>query len=161
MILPFSAVDPADAMDLDTFVDRYARHIDRDSATGRYGHWHNPIGHWEWWDLDGRLDGFIIGDPARASSRITTPISSGESRGRTLLTNLEDQLGKALDQAPPPPTPPTVDIQTNRNIELVTTLLTDAQAAQANAYPGALVLPPGTPYTRFKDHWAAAVGYHH
>jgi hypothetical protein len=78
------------------------------------------------------------------------PLSSGDSPGRTLLTNLEDHLGEALNHPPPP----TIDIQTNRNIELVTTLLTDARAAKSHAYPATLVLPPGT--TKDRARWLTA-----
>lgn len=89
--------------------------------------------------MGGRFDGHIIGDPKRAAGRSVAKVSSGESQGRSLLTNLEDRLGEALGQAPFS----AVDMLSNRNVELVATLLADARSGRENAYPGALVLPPG------------------
>lgn len=141
----------ADEMDLDTFFDRFSDRLERHDETGAYGIWRNPLGRWDWWDLGGRFDGFIIGDPGRGERRSVARISSGASRGRSLLANLEDQLGAALGQA----RPSEVDVLSDRNVELVATLLADAQAGREHAYPEALVLPPGATgdALRWLDTW--------
>jgi hypothetical protein len=153
----------ADLMDFDTFLDHCG--LRPDPTTGRYGRWFNPLGQWDWWELGGQFDGFIIGHPPRE-----------EERG----------VGRASPYG---------------NVELVATLLADAQADRHQAYPAVLVLPPGvvadsgrwletsqfTPgpwpaetlawlgvvsadtrwhalvavvYARFQDHWAAGVTCH-
>jgi hypothetical protein len=33
--------------DFEVFVRRFADHVERDPATGRYGHWLNPLGQWD------------------------------------------------------------------------------------------------------------------
>jgi len=129
----------ADAMDLDTFHDCFASRLERHPETGNYGRWLNPLGRWDWWDLGGRFDGHIIGDPERGAGRSVATVSSGESGGRSLLANVGDRLGAALGQAPIAE----IDVLSNRNVELVATLLADARAGREHAYPGALVLPPG------------------
>jgi hypothetical protein len=141
----------ADTMDLDTFSACFGKRLDRDPVTGRYGRWLNPLGHWDWWDLGGRFDGHIIGDPKRGTGRSVAQLSSGENRGRSILTNVQYQLEEALGQPPASD----VDVLTNRNVELVTTLLADARAGRENAYPGALVLPPGAveDSSRWLDTW--------
>ena len=63
-----------------------------------------------------------------------------------MLARIEDQLAEALGQEPVP----TVDVQTDQNIELVATPLEDAQAGRDNAYPGSLVLPPGSVEDRMR-----------
>jgi hypothetical protein len=69
----------ADTMDLDTFSACFGKRLDRDPVTGRYGRWLNPLGHWDWWDLGGRFDGHIIGDPKRGTGRSVAQLSSGEN----------------------------------------------------------------------------------
>ena len=128
----------ADTMDLDTFARQYGTTLARHPETGGYGQWLNPLGRWDWWDLGGRFDGRIIGDPRRGEGRGTAAISSGESRGRTVLANIARTLESALDQPPPP----TFGIRSDRNVELVATLLADLRAGYDSALPGALVLPP-------------------
>jgi hypothetical protein len=129
----------ADEMDLHTFFVSFGRSLERHPTTGTYGRWLNPIGHWDWWDLGGRFDGTIIGDTGKSETRPVAQLSSGHSRGRVILSNIQDQLEKALGQEPAPE----VDILSSRNIELVATLLADARAGRENAFPGAFVLPPG------------------
>ena len=143
----------ADTMDLDAFHAAFAERLDRHPETGAYGQWLNPLGRWDWWDLGGRFDGRIIGEPARGTGRTAAQVSSGESRGRTLLANLATLLEDALNQPPAPE----LDIRTDRNIELVATLLTDAQAGRGHAHPSALVLPPGAAEDRLRwlDTWPA------
>lgn len=141
----------ADRMDLDAFHAGLGRRLERHPVTGCYGRWLNPLGRWDWWDLGGRFDGYIIGDQARGAARRAAQISSGESRGRSILANVEAVLGDALGQAPTPE----VDVRSDRNIELVATLLADAQAGRDHAYPSALVLPPGAAEDRLRwlDTW--------
>jgi hypothetical protein len=183
----------ADSMDLDDFVHRFGRRMDRHKVTGGYGHWRNPLGRWDWWDLGGRFDGYIIGERAHGAERGVAQVSSGHSRGRSLLANVEDVLGAALGQPPVD----IFDVRSDRNVELAATLLADLKAGRQNARPGTLVLPPGSvedrlrwldtwptlapteafphlglsreaewpevleaAYTRFHDHWVAAIAYH-
>lgn len=143
----------ADTMDLEAFHAAFARPLERHPVAGGYGRWLNPLGRWDWWDLGGRFDGRIIGEPARGAGRGAAQVSSGESRGRTVLANIATALEDALNQPPAAE----LDIRTDRNIELVATLLTDAQAGRGHAYPSALVLPPGTAEDRLRwlDTWPA------
>jgi hypothetical protein len=136
----------ADAMDLEAFHTGFTTRLERHPVTGGYGRWLNPLGRWDWWDLGGRFDGRIIGERARSAGRSTAQISSGESRGRSVLANLGTLLEDALGQAPAAE----VDVRSDRNIELVATLLTDAQARRDHAYPSALILPPGVAEDRLR-----------
>ena len=141
----------ADTMNLDTFHGSFTARLERHPVTGGYGRWLNPLGRWDWWDLGGRFDGHIIGDPKRGAGRSVAQVSSGESRGRSVLANLENLVGDALGQAPVAE----IDVLSDCNIELVTTLLADAQAGQDHAYPATLVLPPGSVEDRLRwlDTW--------
>ena len=141
----------ADLMDLGTFFGHYGRDLERHPTTGAYGRWRNPLGRWDWWDLGGRFDGRILGERSRDAGRRTAVISSGNNPGRTVLANLEDVLRDALDQPPAA----TIDVRSDRSIELASTLLADAKAGRDQAYPGALVLPPGvvTDHSRWLDTW--------
>lgn len=132
----------ADTLDLATFYERFADGVPRDPATGGYGRWLNPLGRWDWWDLGGRFDGWIIGEPDRGQGRRASRISSGDNAGRRLLANVQDALGEALGQE----APVVFDVRSDRNIELAATLLADLQAdAGAARIPGgAVVLPPGS-----------------
>lgn len=136
----------ADVMDLHAFSDSFSIVLERHPVTSGYGRWLNPLGRWDWWDLGGRFDGHIIGEPERGTGQGVAAVSSGESRGRSLLANLRDRFGAALGQAPAGE----FDVLSNRNVELVATLLADAQAARENVYPGALVLPPGETENRLR-----------
>jgi hypothetical protein len=140
-----------DEVDLVTFFDGFVTRLERDPATGRFGRWLNPCGRWDWWDLGGRFDGHIIGDPGQAAARCVSQISSGASAGRMILENVADTLRKALGTKPPTET----DVRGDRNIELVTTLLADGRAERPNSRPGALVLPPGAVEDRMRwvDAW--------
>ncbi|MGD0103431.1 MAG: hypothetical protein ABSC06_05270 [Rhodopila sp.] len=184
----------ADEMDLDVFVDRFGRRPERHPDTGAFGRWLNRLGQWDWWDLGGRFDGTIVGDQQIREGRRVAEVSSGPSRGRTILANIGNVLADALGQEQPP----LLEVQNDRNIEMVATLLGDALEGRTNAYPSTLVLPPGVledrlrwlgtwpamgpqeafawlglaaeapwedivqaAYTRFENHWAAGVAYHH
>jgi hypothetical protein len=141
----------ADAMDLEAFHAAFTTPLERHPETGGYGRWLNPLGRWDWWDLGGRFDGRIIGEPARGAGRSAAQISSGESRGRSILANIAAVLEDALGQPPAAE----LDVRSDRNIELVATLLTDAQAGRDHAYPSALVLPPSAAEDRLRwlDTW--------
>ena len=80
-------------MDLAAFHAGFARPLERHPETGAYGRWLNPLGRWDWWDLGGRFDGRIIGEPARSAGRGAAQVSSGESRGRTLLIAINATQG--------------------------------------------------------------------
>jgi hypothetical protein len=140
----------ADTMDLEEFFNRFGRDLERHPDTGDFGRWLNPLGRWDWWDLGGRFDGHIIGDRRRSAGRSVAQVSSGANPGRSVLARLEDQLAEAFGQEPVP----TVDVRTDRNVELVATLLEDAQAGRDSAYPGSLVLPPGSVEDRMR--WIGA-----
>lgn len=132
----------SDTMDLATFHERFADNVPRDPATGGYGRWLNPLGRWDWWDLGGRFDGWIIGEPDRSQGRPASRISSGDNAGRRVLANVQDALGEALGQE----APAVFDVRSDRNVELATTLLADMRAS-ADVAPvtgGAVVLPPGS-----------------
>lgn len=135
----------ADTMSLDEFFDRFSERLERHPDTGAFGRWLNGLGRWDWWDLGGRFDGRIVGDRRHRAGRSVSEVSSGPSRGRTILANMENQLAKALGQEPPQ----LLDVHTDRNIELVATLLEDARAGREHAFPGSLVLPPGA----VEDRW--------
>ena len=130
----------ADTLDLDAFHTQYGNRLERHPATGGYGRWLNPLGHWDWWDLGGRFDGCIIGEPSRGAGRSVAQVSSGPNPGRTILGNIHDVLAEALDQAPAP----TLDVRTDRNIELAATLLNDLRAGHPYASPATIIVPPGS-----------------
>jgi hypothetical protein len=129
----------ADEMNIATFFDRFASRLERHPDTGAYGRWLNPLGKWDWWDLGGRFDGWIVADGQISAGRNVAEVSSGPNRGRVLLANIENALSGALGREPPP----LLEVQNDRNIEMVATLLHDAREGRANAYPSVLVLPPG------------------
>jgi hypothetical protein len=129
----------ADEMDLDSFYERFTRRIERHPETGAFGRWLNPLGQWDWWDLGGRFDGWIVGERASATQRSAAEVNSGPSNGRQILGNIADVLSDALGQD----RMPVVDVRNDRNIEMVATLLGDAQEDLDKAYPAAIVLPPG------------------
>ena len=82
---------------------------------------------------------------ARAECRVARRgIESSERLGRHRLIDALNQPPAAM-----------VDVRSDRNIELASTLLTDARAGRGQAYPGALILPPGvvTDYSRWLDTW--------
>ena len=140
----------ADTMDLDTFHNLFAKRLERHPLTGDYGRWLNPLGRWDWWDLGGRFDGHIMGEPDRSEGRRFGLVSSGQNRGRAILSNIEDQVRMALDQEPVA----TIEVSNDRNIELAETLLAAIKADQEHACPGALVLPPGVKeHLRWLDTW--------
>jgi hypothetical protein len=122
---------------LERFGERFVRSMERHPVTGGFGQWLNGLGRWDWWDLGGRFDGVITG-AGRHPGRTRSVISSGPSRGRAVLSNIEDALVAALDQEPPDE----VDVSTDKNIELVETLIEQIDTGEVKHWPGAVVLPP-------------------
>lgn len=141
----------ADEMGLDEFFDQFSARAERQPDSGAFGRWLNPLGRWDWWDLGGRFDGWIIGDRQGREGRRVAEVSSGPAGGRTILVNLANALTDALGQDPPP----LVEVQNDRNIEMVATLLEDAREGRENARPASLVLPPGVVEDRLRwlDTW--------
>jgi hypothetical protein len=129
----------ADEMNLDAFFDQLSVKLERHPETGAYGQWLNPLGQWDWWDLGGRFDGLIIGDRPTREGRSVATVSSGPNPGRTILANLGNVLSEAVGHEPPP----LVEVQNDRNIEMLATLSRDASEGRRNAYPATLLLPPG------------------
>ncbi len=103
----------ADEMDLEAFVDRFGRRLERHPDTGHFGRWLNPLGEWDWWDLGGRFDRWIVGDSQTREGRSVAEVSSGPNRGRILLANIDNAVSGALGQEPPP----LLEVQNDRNIE--------------------------------------------
>jgi len=177
----FAELEP----DFDAFVRRFTRYEERDTETGRYGRWLNPLGYWDWWELGGRFNGVITGEPRAAG--LEQAISSGPSTGRAIMGNLSTALGADGSSEA---------AEIEANVELVETLITDRDVRRTR--PTALVLPlgccadehrwfdrvewheikPGTrtflgapddadfktmiraAYERFSDHAAAGIAYH-
>ena len=140
----------ADTLDRDSFHDLFGTRLERHPLTGDYGRWRNPLGRWDWWDLGGRFDGHIMGEPGRSAGRRFGQVSSGQNSGRAILSNIEDQVRMALGQDPVAP----IEVSNDRNIELADTLLADIKADREHARPGALILPPGVKeHLRWLDTW--------
>jgi hypothetical protein len=72
----FAEIEP----DFDAFVRGFTVFDRPDPSTLRYGRWLNPVGYWDWWELGGRFNGAITGEPRPASAE--QAISSGPSPGR-------------------------------------------------------------------------------
>jgi hypothetical protein len=136
----------ADEMGLEEFCARFARKVERHPETGAFGRWLNPLGRWDWWDLGGRFDGGILGERRRARGRRVAAVSSGGHQGRAILSRVEDTLAEALGQEPTPE----LDVRSDQNIELVSTLLEDVLAGRENGCPATLVLPPGSVEDRLR-----------
>lgn len=136
----------ADEMSLEECFSLFAQRLERHPETGAYGRWLNPIGRWDWWDVGGPFDCRIMGEGRMTAGRSSARISSGANRGRMILANVEDALGKALGQEPVPD----VDVGADRNIEFVETLLDAAQRGLDHAFPGDVVLPPGAVEDRLR-----------
>lgn len=105
-----------------------------DGRTGRFGRWLNPLGMWDWWELGGRFDGFVTGQPREASDFST--INSGPSAGRAMLTRIGEALSEALDAEIPDTT-----AEIEANVELATTVLDHLNADAEPRWPTAVVRP--------------------
>ena len=177
----FAELEP----DFDDFVRRFTRYETRDAETGRYGRWLNALGQWDWWELGGRFNGVITGEPREAG--LEQAISSGTSAGRAIMGNLSTVLG-ADDNSDA--------AEIEANVELVETL--KSARDESRTLPTSLVLPLGccadehrwfdqvewheikhgtraflgaradddfrsltcAAYERFSDHAAAGIAYH-
>lgn len=122
--------------DLSRFAERFLTPFDRHPVTEGFGFWRNPLGRWDWWELGGRFDGVITGQPKR-DARARTDVSSGPNLGRDLLNSIEEALTDALNQ----PLFEEIDVRTDENVEIVTRLLHDLNG-DTDQLPGVLVLPP-------------------
>src|SRR5437868_567091 len=131
----------------DAFVTRFTRYEARDATTCRYGRWLNPIGYWDWWELGGRFNGVITGDPRPAASE--HPISSGSSSGRSLMATIGTMLG-----APEPDE----ETQIEANVELTESLKERAKGRHDHRMPTAVALPVG--YCADEDRWFDCVEWH-
>ena len=111
--------------DFDTFARRFTKWKQRDPEVGEYGCWQNPLGRWDWWELGGRYDGYISGQP-RAGSGSQSMISSGPSRGRELLDDIVRSLGGK---------PSEYEAEITANVELVSSLQEAGAARRAARIP--------------------------
>lgn len=117
--------------DLDAFARRFTSWKQRDSDAGGYGQWLNPLGRWDWWELGGRFDGLVSGQP-RAGAGSSSMISSGPNRGRDLL----DGVARALDAKPSE-----FEAEIAANVDLASALLDAARRGEEHAFPTAVILP--------------------
>jgi hypothetical protein len=131
----------------DAFVSRFTRYEARDGTTSRYGRWFNPLGYWDWWELGGRFNGVITGDPRPAASNHS--ISSGVSSGRALMETIGAMLG-----APEPDEKTLIEA----NVELVETLRERAKKVRDHRMPTAVVLPPA--FCLNENRWFDCVEWH-
>ena len=93
----FAEMEP----DLDAFVARFIRGLEKHPISGGYGRWLNPLGRWDWWDLGGRFDGRIAGERRRPVGR---PASSRP--GRTAAARSSPVSRMRLDETSAPSRPP-------------------------------------------------------
>lgn len=143
----FADIEP----DLDSFARRFVRPFDRHPVTNGFGSWLNPLGQWDWWDLGGRFDGRISG-ARRRKGRGRSSVSSGHCLGRAAFEKLGAALETAIGQEPEAE----VDVRTDENVELVSSLLENLDNNIGNGrLPGALVLPPGAAHddARWLNSW--------
>lgn len=123
--------------DFDRFVERFSsRDFERHPVTQGYGFWRNGLGEWDYWELGGRFDGRISGEQGQRG-RKKSAVSSGPSVVRDMIGSIEDRLCDAFEQE----RPTEVDVRNDDNIELVSCLIEDQDAAEATV-PGVVVLPP-------------------
>lgn len=147
----FADIEP----DLAAFVETYcAFEFDRHPVTGGFGRWLNPLGQWDWWDLGGCSNGTITGRRRKVSDR-NSAVSSGDCIGRRAFETLSDLLCDPDDEPFAP-----IDIATNENIELVSTLGTALRNGRKFPVPSALVLPPNSvpDEGRWLDMWPELMG---
>ena len=122
----------------ENFVERFTTlRFERHPVTHGYGIWRNGLGQWDYWELGGRHDGMITGQESRRGDKRST-ITSGPSRVRDTIQSIAGALRDALDQEPPLE----IDVRSDSNIEMVSTLLDDLGSDRPNAVPGAILLPP-------------------
>jgi hypothetical protein len=139
----FAEIEP----NFDAFVRRFTRYDALDPTTRRYGRWLNPIGYWDWWELGGRFNGVIAGEPRPAAA--DQAISSGPSRGRIVMGRLGAALGASEEGH---------EAEIEANVELVETLSAAAERNEGYSRPTALVLPIGS--CADKDRWLDNIEWH-
>jgi hypothetical protein len=139
----FAEIEP----DFDAFVRRFTRFDAPDPRTQRYGHWLNPIGYWDWWELGGRFNGVITGERRPAAAE--QAISSGPSRGRMVMGNLGAALGASEEGR---------QAEIEANVELVETLKAAADRNERHSKPTAVVLPIGS--CADTDRWFDNIDWH-
>jgi hypothetical protein len=139
----FAEIEP----DFDTFVRLFTRFDAPDPTTKRYGRWLNPNGYWDWWELGGRFNGVITGEPRPAAAEQT--ISSGPSRGRAVMGKLAEALGASTASR---------QAEIEVNVELVETLKAARERKDRHSLPTALVLPFGSCADEYR--WFDRVGWH-
>jgi hypothetical protein len=142
----FADIEP----DFEVFVERFVVFkCDRHPVSHSFGRWLNPLGRWDWWDLGGCFNGTITGRRRKASDR-NSAVSSGNCDGRQAFEMMADLLCQPEEEPASP-----IDIATNENIELVTTLGEAITKRCRLAIPGALVLPPHSvaDSERWLDAW--------
>ena len=143
----FADIEP----DFAAFVEQYcAFRCDRHPVTGGFGRWLNDLGQWDWWELGGRFNGAITGHE-RGNGLPRSAISSGYSEGRQAFEALAGALAGACGDAPPEE----IDIFSDDNLELVTTLSAALAQGREQGLPGALVLPSESApdEARWFDRW--------
>jgi len=138
----FAEIEP----DFDVFVRRFTDFKNPDGIAGHYGHWLNPIGFLDWWELGGRFNGVIIGDRRPAGPEQI--ISSGPSTGRAIMGNLAVALGGRAN----------AEAEIEANVELVESPKAAAERDEARGLPTAVVLPAGC--CADQDRWFDRVEWH-
>ncbi len=138
----FSEIEP----DFDRFVVRFSHFRQRDSKTGKFGSWNNPLGRWDWWELGGRYNGVITGEKLPASG--VGGFSSGPHSGRDTLQSVVEAFAG---------TTPDAEAWIEANVELASTLLSRLCAGE-KALPAALVLPIGSAPDAAR--WLDGTGWH-
>ena len=118
----------------------------RDPVARGYGQWLNPLGRWDWWELGGRFDGHVSGQPRRGAGS-NSMISSAPNKGRDLLGGVARALGdKALE----------FEAEIAANVDLVSALLDATRRGDEHAFPTAVVLPVGACADEFR--WFDSLG---
>lgn len=143
----FADIEP----DFSAFVQTYgALKFEYHPVTGSFGRWLNGLGRWDWWELGGCYNGQITGHKREPIGGRAT-IDSGYSAWRESFEKLASALAGTLNNDPLL----AVDIATDDNIELVSTLSVALAERLSHAFPAALVLPPGSveDEERWLDIW--------
>jgi hypothetical protein len=128
-------------------VNRFTNWKQRDPLADRHGEWLNPLGRWDWWELGGRFDGLVSGQP-RSGAGMDSMISSGKSRGRDILGNVSRALGGKPSEA---------EAEIVANVDLVSSLLEAARRNEERAFPNAVVLPIDATAPDFR--WFDSLGW--
>ena len=133
--------------DLDAFARRFTDWKQRDPDAGGFGQWLNPLGRWDWWELGGRFDGLVSGQPRRGAGA-EAMISSGPNKGRDLMGSVMRVLTGSV---------PEIEAEIAANVDLVSALLDAARRGDEHAFPTAVVLPVDACAPAFR--WFDALGW--